>query len=320
MPMPTYEELKRRSDAPAGSSWGLLGDLGTIGRLTPEIKKAAIRTVQTGETFNLDWPINAFDPPTSPTRRVATHHIFQRNPNHRDDYLDNFYLQSTTQIDGLRHHRHAEAGFYNFAKDEEIRAGSGPIGIGQWADFGIAGRGVLIDVERYLTHSRGHGLDHRAGEAFSADILDQALAWQEIELREADILLIRTGWAGFYFRELTQAQRLALPGDNHSPGLEQSEKSLAWLWDSRAAMVASDNIGIESLPVIKDSPFLSIDPTGMMHQSMIALLGLALGELWRLEELADACDADSRYEMLVICKPLSLTGGIGSPANAMAVR
>jgi hypothetical protein len=72
MPMPTYEELKRRSDAPAGSSWGLFGDLGTIGRLTPEIKKAAIRTVQTGETFNLDWPINAFDPPPSPTRRIIS--------------------------------------------------------------------------------------------------------------------------------------------------------------------------------------------------------------------------------------------------------
>jgi kynurenine formamidase len=320
MAMPTYEELKRRNDVPAGTSWGLLGDLGTIGRLTPAIKKAAVQTVQTGETFNLDWPINAFDPPPSPTRHLAAHYIFQRNPNHRDDYLDSFYLQSTTQIDGLRHHRHAEAGFYNFAKDEEIQAGSGPIGIEQWADFGIVGRGVLIDVERYLAHSRGRGLDHRAGEAFSAEILDQALTWQQIELREADILLIRTGWAGFYFRELIQEQRQALPGDNHSPGLEQSEKSLAWLWDSRAAMVASDNIGVEALPVVEDSPFLSIDPTGMMHQSMIALLGLALGELWRLEELADACDVDSRYEMLVICKPLSLTGGVGSPANAMAIR
>jgi hypothetical protein len=45
-----------------------------------------------------------------------------------------------------------------------------------------------------------------------------------------------------------------------------------------------------------------------------------LGELWRLEELADACHADGRYDMLVVCKPLSIMGGVGSPANAMAIR
>jgi len=318
--LPPYADLKQRTDAPAGSSWGLLGDLGTIGRIGPEQARRAATLVRTGDVFRLDWPVNAFDPPLSPARQSARHVVYQRNPNHREDYLDGFYLQGTSQLDGLRHQRHPTAGFYNFARDEEVQAGSGPIGIEQWAAHGVAGRGVLIDVDRFLRVNRGSGLDHRGGEPFAATVLDETLAWQGAELEYGDILLIRTGWAEFYFTELTQAERDAMPGHYCSPGLEQSEASLAWLWDSGAGLVAADNVGVEVLPAVPGSPFTAIDPTGMMHAPMIALLGLALGELWKLDALGTACAADRRYEMLLSCAPLNLPGGVGSPANAIAVR
>lgn len=59
---------------------------------------------------------------------------------------------------------------------------------------------------------------------------------------------------------------------------------------------------------------------GMLHRPLIALLGLLLGECWKLDELAAACAADGRYEFLLTAKPLNLIGGVGSPANAMAVK
>jgi hypothetical protein len=58
----------------------------------------------------------------------------------------------------------------------------------------------------------------------------------------------------------------------------------------------------------------------MMHRPLIALLGLLLGECWKLDELAAACAADGKYEFLLTAKPLNLIGGVGSPANALAVK
>ena len=57
-----------------------------------------------------------------------------------------------------------------------------------------------------------------------------------------------------------------------------------------------------------------------MHPTLIALLGLCIGELWDLEALAADCAADGVWACMVTCKPLNLTGGVGSPANAMAIR
>jgi hypothetical protein len=49
-------------------------------------------------------------------------------------------------------------------------------------------------------------------------------------------------------------------------------------------------------------------------------LGLALGEMWWLSDLASDCAADGIYEMFLVSAPLNAPGGIGSPANAVAIK
>jgi hypothetical protein len=94
-------------------------------------------------------------------------------------------------------------------------------------------------------------------------------------------------------------------------------------------MVASDNARVEANPVNPDSGFVvpgeevparGPSHNGMLHRPLIALLGLLLGECWKLDELAEACPADGKYEFLLTAKPLNLIGGVGSPANALAVK
>jgi hypothetical protein len=82
--------------------------------------------------------------------------------------------------------------------------------------------------------------------------------------------------------------------------------------------VASDNAGVEAYPVDpgEETPERGPSHNGMLHRPLIALLG----ECWKLEELAAACAADGRYEFLRTAKPLNLIGGVGSPANALAVK
>jgi hypothetical protein len=328
---PSYRELMARKDAPAGSSWGVFGkndEVGTLNFIDAACIRRASALVKRGAVFNLDHNLQAFSPPLAPHRQNLKHTMFCRSPHHRDDYIDNLYLQGSSQIDGLRHFKHQEHGFYNFVSDDDVDPGSPTIGVNRYAERGIVGRGVLIDIERYLA-TKGRRLDHRAGEPFPASLLDETAAHQGLRFEPGDILLMRTGWLAWYFNETNPEERATLPQHLRSPGLIQSRDTTAWLWDNRIAVGASDNVGFEAIPSIEASPFVTeadraagISPihAGLMHPTLIALMGLCIGELWDLDPLAEDCARTGVYECMVTAKPLNLTGGVGSPANALAIK
>lgn len=328
----SYEQLRRRRDAPPGSAWGVFGEadeLGTVNRLTPERTRDAANGVRRGAVFNLDVALDAFDEPLVASRRLPQHTIFQRNTFHRDDFLDSFYLQGVTQLDGLRHMAHPDHGPYNDHPPERFQAGDPLLGIQRWAEHGIAGRGVLIDVAAHLA-AQGQPLDPATNEGVPVDVVDEAAQRQGVALGEGDILMLRFGFLHHYFSELDAEGRRALHQRGPaSPGLAVEEDTVAWLWDHKVAVAAADNIALEPWPPPEGSPFVAAvesDPdqrsahTGMMHRALIPLLGLAIGELWSLEALAADCAADGVWDCLVTAKPLMLTGGVGSPANAMAIK
>ena len=325
--VPAYAELLRRTDAPPGSSWHLFGrddQLGTLNFLTPETAVAAARLVERGTVINLDYPLNTFVPSLAGTRPPTEHHIFSNNPNHRDDWVDSFYLQSTSQVDGLRHIRHPEHGFYGGVADDRIEVGTPELGIQLLAEKGLVGRGVLLDAVRYF-QAVGDPLVPGARHAFTPSELDAMAAHFGVEPRSGDILLLHTGFAEHWIG-CTPDQRAQRKG---GPGLIQSEEMLAWLWDHQISVAAADNGGLEVWPVEPDSGWVDPDEpppargpshNGMLHRPLIALLGMIIGELWKLDELAADCAADGRYEFLVTAKPLNLEGGVGSPPNALAVK
>jgi hypothetical protein len=47
---------------------------------------------------------------------------------------------------------------------------------------------------------------------------------------------------------------------------------------------------------------------------------MPLGELWDLDELAEECARDGIYEFMLASAPLYVPGGVGSPANAYAIK
>jgi len=57
----------------------------------------------------------------------------------------------------------------------------------------------------------------------------------------------------------------------------------------------------------------------MMHQQLLAKLGMPLGELWRLGPLARHMRNAGHWDAFISIKPLNITGGTGSPANATAM-
>ncbi|HLS77137.1 MAG TPA: cyclase family protein [Nocardia sp.] len=325
--IPTYAELARRTDAPPGSSWGLFGpgdQLGMLNFLTPERTRAAAALVRRGATFDLDYQLNTFVPSIAGTRPPTEHHIFSNNPNHRDDWIDSFYLQSTSQVDGLRHIRHPRHGFYGGVADDAIAEGTPDLGIQLLSQKAIAGRGVLLDAVRYFA-AVGRPLEYGTMTRITPADLDAIAEFCGVTVQPGDLVLLYTGYAEEWIAR-TPEQRAMKSG---ATGLDQSEEMLAWIWDHQIAMMASDNAGLESFPVNPDSGWVDPDEpppargpshNGMMHRPLIGLLGLIIGELWKLDELAADCAADGVHEFLLTVKPLNLVGGVGSPPNAIAIK
>lgn len=333
--VPSYADLPVRADLPAGSSWSVWGDdddLGTLNLLTEARTVAALAHVRAGRVFNLGLPLheprrNAASRRANPVHQILyvghEHNGFQpggpddlsRGSVGRDDYLEVLWLQGSTQWDGLAHFRHLEHGNYNGVADSDIHGEEGcRLGVDRWAERGIVGRGVLVDVARYR-ESVGRPLDPTGCEPITVDDLRGALDLQRTEVRAGDVLLLRTGWVGhFLAQDDAERERLITPSHQRNPGLLGTDEMVSYLWDLHISALAADNITVEAHPV--DDPEMSF----RLHSHLLPLLGMPLGELWVLDALAEACAQDGDHAFLLVSVPLNVRGGLGSPAQAVAIK
>lgn len=325
--IPTFAELAGRTDAPAGSSWGVFGagnDLGTLNFLSEEVVRNASANVRRGALIGLDFALERMPVPPSHQRNGIQHTVFGNGTCHRDDWV-HLYLQAATHFDGMRHMRHPVHGLYNGASNDDAIAGR-RLGFGPWIEKGIAGRGVLVDLPRARAAMGRSPLAMDDNEPITVEEIQMTLAHQNVVRQPGDILMLRTGWLDWYFAKLTDADRAAIPGRLRSPGLAQDPAVLEWLWDTQVAAVVADNPGVECVPAMDNSTFARDLPDGSgllpggMHADMIALLGLCIGELWDFNELAADCAHDGIYESFFVAKPLYLNAAVGSPANAYAIK
>ncbi|ACL38102.1 conserved hypothetical protein [Pseudarthrobacter chlorophenolicus A6] len=318
---PDFAGLLQREGSLAGTSWGLFPrpTRGTPSFITPESLLHARECIRSGTVFGLDYPADAFDPGMSLKRGAPRHTIYSSHPAHRDDFLDGYYLQGSSQVDGLRHRRADDVGFYNGTADDRVVEGTPDLGIQEWADEPIVGRAVLVDLDGYRT-ARGAPIDHAAGEPLRLDLINAALEAQSATLRPGDILLLHTGWCE-WFLDLLTAEKQKVRDSRKATGIAQSQDFVAWAWDHRLALLAADNFALECLPAVPDSPYRdsAFNDHGMMHQQLLAKLGMPLGELWRLGPLARHMRSTGQWDAFISIKPLNITGGTGSPANATAI-
>ncbi len=323
-PLPRYDDLPV-APLRAHHAWGLFGEEDSVGRLNllgPERVLEAVRLVKKGAVFPLDAAVGAFEPPLDDTRARARHRVLEgrgkRGMEHLDDALDDYFPQVSSQWDSLAHIVAEPDHFYNGATPEDVLSGRRNT-IDHWHRVGIVTRGVLLDVQRALEPAGddGSATDTSHGSvALSVADLEAARRRAHVEYSTGCIILVRTGFGAWYAEQPPSARAL-LPQSLQAPGLEHSEVMARYLWDSGVAAIASDTFAVEVWP--PDWGRESYD-WGFLHRALIGRLGIPLGELWDLEALADDCDADGTYEFLVASAPLHLAGGIGSPANALAVK
>jgi kynurenine formamidase len=301
--MPAYRDL------PAGSAKGVFGHddhFGRLNLLTSQRAVDAAALVRRGVVCNLNAPMLTWNVPhiLGDRNRPQGKHTVLRLGDHNDDMIDNWNPQASTQWDHFLH-------FPDAADDTSYNGHKvGGPGMEKWAERGIVGRGVLLDVARWRAEA-GRPLNPWARDFISPSDLEACAAAHRVALGPGTILLVRTGWETAYAR-LSGTDRARLSYQAVAfPGLEPSERMAAWLWDAGVAAVAADNATLEAWPMRLEEYVL--------HAPLLSRLGIPIGELWLLDRLAAECQAAGRYEFLVTSAPMNLAGGVSSPANALAI-
>jgi kynurenine formamidase len=291
------------------ATWGPDDELGTVNYITPEKVVAACRLVKDGRIMQLGVPLDRKDGPqaTAPRRYNPIHfmdelpvdYVLPGGVGVADDVLV-LPLQTSTQWDSLAHvsyrgrmygDRDATLVTSHGALRNSIRSISGK----------IMTRGVLADVAH---HKQVASLE--PGQAVSAQDLDEALRADGVDVGEGDVLLVRTG----FMARCRPTGWIGYHGD--APGL--AFDTVEWLHRHRVAAVATDTASLEVKP-------FDVEGIGVpFHAAALTHMGLLLGEIFDLDELAADCVRDGRYEFLFVGGPMPVTGGVGSYVNPYAVK
>lgn len=317
--IPDYDDLPINSDG-THSGWGVFGEFDSVGRMNLLDSRAVVAAaglVNTGEVFPLDVPLDFFEPPLFDRPRVEiTPRALKAAVPGFDDVYNNFNPQSSSQWDALAHAAYAPDAFYNNATEADVLERKRD-GIQHWAERGIVGRGVLLDLKR-TADARNEPYSPGTAHSFTVDDLEEARQAAGIDYQPGDVIMLHTGYTSWYSAlSLEERTEMAPRLKVQACGVEHTEAMARYLWNTRASAIVSDCPAVEVYPMdytAESAPF------GFLHRILIGQFGFALGELWKLDDLAQSCEDDGRHAFMVTSAPLHAVGGIGSSANALAIK
>ena len=335
---------------PSGSTWGDFGaddERGRLNLLTPAKVLQGIAEVKVGKTFCLSLPLDypggailsprRHPPVLKPTMRGdkpnMNYPLRCDDPTATDIVCDDtvlLTLQYSTQWDSLAHvgaefdadaDGVEEAVYYNgyraggdLVGPTQDAAGDGAghrcfarhLGLEHMAFHGVQGRGVLVDLAHHLGHD-WRGVDRK--------MLEEIMAADDVVVEPGDILLLHTGFA----TKVLEWNRQPDPVQIHRmcTWLDARDATLLeWIAESKISALVADNYAVEGL-VGKDR-----DPSRHsflpIHHLCLFKLGVPLGEMWYLHELASWLRAHHRSRFLLTAPPLRLPGAVGSPTTPIA--
>ncbi len=341
--------MARWKHRPEGSTWGDWGaddQLGRLNLLTAEKVRQGVAEVREGITFCLSLPLdypggNLLNPRRTPPVLHPTgdadaprfnYPMSKVDPHYNDIVSDDrvlLTLQYSTQWDSLAHignHFDADGDgkpeplYYNGWRagadvvgphDYGTGASSGKessarkLGIENMAVKCVQGRGVLIDLEHHFG---------RARTQIGYDEMMRAMHADRVEVESGDMVVLHTGFATMIMEMKRQPDESL---HNSCAVLNGRDKRLLnWITDSGLSVLIADNYGVEGVPALPGSG--DCHAGFPLHEHCLFKLGVHLGELWYLHELATWLRAKGRNRFLLTAPPLRLPGAVGSPATPVA--
>jgi kynurenine formamidase len=300
--------------------WGPSDELGTLNYTRAEDIVAAARLVRKGRVISLALNFDSHGPQGAKSKypslgRINPVHTMLRTGtdaysgvlDHRGiraaDDMVVMPLQCGTQWDGLGHVFYENFMWNGYDCREVTSLGAQKCGI-EKTKSKMVGRGVFLDVPRAL------GMDVLPdGHAISSEELDRTAKKQNVEVRRGDYVIVRTGQME---AKLAAGSWDGYPGGD-APGF--SFETLEWIHQSEIAAIASDTWGCEVRPN-ETEPGIN-QP---WHWITIPIMGITMGEIFYVADLAKDCAADGVYEFLFVAPAIPITGAVGSPTNPLAIK
>ena len=135
-----------------------------------------------------------------------------------------------------------------------------------------------------------------------------------VVVEPGDMLVLHTGWATMLY------------GMNLKPNAEKLHSSCAvlngddlklldWLESSQISALIADNYAVEDARIQRPKDYKG--PRLPIHKKCLFRLGLPLGELWYLEELAAWLMKNQRKRFPLTAPPLRLSGAVGSSVTQL---
>ncbi len=338
----------RWKNRPEGSNWGDFGPDDQIGRLNwlgPDQVKKGIAEVREGRSFCLSMPLdlpggNVLHPARFPPQRYATNSDGKDrfllpmaeafHPDYTDVVNDDrvmLTMQYSTQWDALAHVGSnfdadgdgvPEPVFYNgWRGGEDLVAApcdecgdltateAKKLGINTIAETCVQGRAVMIDLHRAFG-------DAQEDVDFAA--LSEVMAAQNVTVEQGDMVLLHTGWTGKVWEMGGAPSHDVLHGtcaalEGRDPALQE------WIRDSGLVALIADNYAVERAPSRTGDGKRAMLP---IHELCLFKLGIPLGEIWWLGDLAAYFAENDRNRCLLTAPPLRLPGAVGSPVTPVA--
>ncbi|KAJ4030055.1 hypothetical protein NW756_009140 [Fusarium oxysporum] len=273
---PEFDDLPTVQGQPKGCLWGFFDvdgekdQLGTLRLLTEEVVRKAKDEIQTGVRVQLDWPLHNVEYPG-----------FGRIPLQHD-------------IKDL-----AEEGYVGFDDVITLNTQSSS----QW------------DGLKHLSWWEHHNPGLEAPSPITChkipvSELEAALAFQGTELKQGDILIVRSGFVRWHNNAEASVRSLGTKERQYVIGLANNEETVRWLYSKHFSAVAGDTMGFEAWP---------FPEACCLHEWLLVQWGTPIGELWDLETLAEQCKTHKRWSFFLTSAPLRLVGGVASPPNAVAM-
>lgn len=346
----------RWKNRPEGSNWGDFGPDDQLGRVNLIAREQVLKgaaEVREGRSFCLSLPLNLpggnqLNPRRNPPRLQPTWRgdkpmlnfpMERIDPSSIDVVSDDqvlITLQYSTQWDSLAHvgarfdadgDGKEEIVYYNgFRADVDVKGpvqyGSdggdhecgcdGPhlsyahsLGIENMAVHGMQGRGVLVDLARRFGDER---------KLIGYEELREVMHADDITVERGDFLVLRTGFAERVMEMAGNPDPKVL---HHSCSVlnGRDARLLEWITESGIAAICADNYAVEAYPAVDMQGKKSLLP---LHHHCLFKLGIPLGELWYLRDLAEWLHKHKRTRFMLTAPPLRLPGAVGSPVTPVA--
>jgi kynurenine formamidase len=176
------------------------------------------------------------------------------------------------------------------------------------ATTGVQTRAVMVDLRHHYGDAR---------TAITHEMLEKVMREDKVTVKKGDILCVHTGLGQLIRDANGKLDNAIKTACSVLDGYDQ--RLLEWIADSGIVAIAADNLAVERSSTLGADPRLPHrGPALPLHEHCLVKLGIHLGELWYLTELAAWLRANHRNSFLLTAPPLRMPGAAGSPVTPVA--